>query len=132
MPLTPFQQVNPRCERTRPARLRGCGTRCAQGVSAPHAHTAQAAHTCTGQRAPRFSGDDMETIVWPELAAGKKYVFWLNQDEACFCTSGGMVKVWVEEGKSHLTPKRGESIMVSGIVSPFGIEHTETIEPGAL
>jgi hypothetical protein len=81
-------------------------------------------------RMPKFTGRHMETVVWPKLKPGEKFVIWLVHDESCFCTDGGPVKVWIESGHTYLTPKRGSTIHVSGIISPFGLEHEVTIEPG--
>jgi hypothetical protein len=79
---------------------------------------------------PKFTGRHMETVIWPKLKAGEKFVIWLVHDESCFCTDGGPVKVWIESGHTYMTPKRGSTIHVLAIISPFGLEHKETIEPG--
>lgn len=62
----------------------------------------------------QFVGDDMNTIIQPELLDGEKKIILVTHDESCFEAHDGKRCVWMEREKTVLYPKgSGRSIMVS-------------------
>jgi hypothetical protein len=64
-----------------------------------------------------YTGDDMETLVLPELSEGEKRVVLITHDESTFYCCAGKPIMRMENGKNRLLPKTSEtSIMVTGFV----------------
>ena len=78
----------------------------------------------------RFTGVDREITIQPHCIDGELPMIWVVHDESVFDSSGGRLKVWTEEGHPALPPKRGQSLHVSGLISPLGVINMETMVPG--
>ena len=67
----------------------------------------------------QYVGEDMNTIIAPELSEGEKKIVLVTHDESCFDAHDGKRCVW-KEGENHaLYPKgSGRSIMVSQFLCP--------------
>lgn len=62
----------------------------------------------------QFVGDNMETVIPPELGDGEAKVVLVTHDESSFEAHDGKRFVWIESEKNLLRPKgAGRSIMVS-------------------
>lgn len=99
---------------------------------------------------PSFVGSDLLTVAMPAGAdaggaacpsllsssgapsAPFSYLGWWVHDETICDSSGGRKTPWVEEGHPPMQPKRGESIMISGLLSQWGMSTFDyvTMEPG--
>jgi hypothetical protein len=86
-------------------------------------------------RMPTFSGSMMLEVIPPDpslIGPGEKPILWFVHDESICDSSGGRIKPWIEVGHPPMQPKRGSSIMISGFLSPFGMQPADyvTMEPG--
>ena len=62
-----------------------------------------------------YEGEDMETIIPPNLEVNEKKVVLITHDESTFYCCEGKSIMWMENGKNKLLPKtNGASLMVSG------------------
>jgi hypothetical protein len=69
------------------------------------------------KRMTDYAGDDMETVILPELNEGEKRIVLITHDESTFYCCEGKPIMWMENGKNKLLPKtKGTSIMVSGFI----------------
>ena len=79
-----------------------------------------------------YSGANMDIVHPPVgLAPGQCALLVCAHDESSVDSACGRQKPWVEEGHAPMLPKRGQCIMVSGIVSPNGVETYKLVEPSA-
>jgi hypothetical protein len=63
-----------------------------------------------------YAGDDMETVIPPELNESEKRIVLITHDEFTFyCCEGKPIK-WMENGKKMLSKTEETSIMVSGFI----------------
>ena len=93
-------------------------------------------------RMPIFEGPDLLTVTEPHAlrtgvgATGPGFddrpLIWFVHDESICDSSGGRKTPWIEEGHPPMQPKRGESIMISRFLSPWGMSPLDyvTMEPG--
>ena len=66
------------------------------------------------KRMPQYVGDNMETVIEPELSVTEKKLVLVTHDESCFSSYDGRTKIWMDEDRKVLRPKGdGRSIMVS-------------------
>ena len=79
-----------------------------------------------------FQGDNREIVVPPVLCPGEQRHIHFNHDECCFSSDSGRKRCWQERGHEPMQPKRGVSMMVSAIISPFGLESERIIQPGRI
>jgi transposase len=71
------------------------------------------------RRMEDYTGEDMSTVIAPELREGEKRVVLITHDESTFYCCEGKPMLWMENGKNKLLPKtKGTSIMASGFVCP--------------
>lgn len=85
-------------------------------------------------RMDSYVGPDLLTVVPAQgCSVGEKRLLWYVHDESICDTSGGRHRPWQEEGHLPIKPPRGQSIMISGFVSPYGMQREDyvSIEPGA-
>ena len=69
------------------------------------------------RRMADYAGEDMETVILPELMDGEKRVVLITHDESTFYCCEGKSIMCMENGKNKLLPKtKGTSIMASGFV----------------
>ena len=67
------------------------------------------------KRMQEYSGEDMDTVIPPELEEGEKRVVLITHDESTFYCCEGKPLMWMENGKNKLLPKtKGTSLMISG------------------
>jgi hypothetical protein len=65
------------------------------------------------KRMLKYDGDDMTTIIEPELMDGERRLVLLTHDESCFSVHDGKRTVWFDEDNRPIRPKgEGRSIMV--------------------
>ncbi|KAH6583636.1 hypothetical protein BASA61_007904 [Batrachochytrium salamandrivorans] len=61
-----------------------------------------------------YTGDDMMTVILPNLAAGSKQIVVITHDESCFSSHDGKRTIWMDQERKPLRPKGdGRSMMVS-------------------
>jgi hypothetical protein len=61
-----------------------------------------------------FEGDEMETMVMPDISDDQKRIVVVTHDESCFDSHDGKKTVWMDEDNMPIRPKSGgRSIMVS-------------------
>lgn len=75
-----------------------------------------------------YSGVDMLTEHNP-INSSEPRIIWIVHDESSPDSAGGRSEPWVEEGHAPCLPKRGTCVMISGFLSPNGIEHWKMIDP---
>ena len=64
-----------------------------------------------------FEGDDMSTMVMPDIADDQKRIVVVTHDESCFDSHDGKKTVWMDQDNMPLSPKSGgRSIMVSEFI----------------
>ena len=64
-----------------------------------------------------FEGDDMSTMVMPDIADDQKHIVVVTHDESCFDSHDGKKMVWMDQDNMPLRPKSdGRSIMVSEFI----------------
>jgi hypothetical protein len=78
-----------------------------------------------------YSGPELLTVT-PPVAQVQGAVLWAVHDESICESSGGRLSPWIEEGHPPMQPKRGESVMISGFLTPYGMstEDYVTFDPG--
>jgi hypothetical protein len=75
-----------------------------------------------------YSGADMSVLLPPSNTAMLP-ILWMVHDESCADSAGGRQRPWIEVGHAPMLPKRGNCVMISGIVSPNGVETWKMVEP---
>ncbi|KAI9492754.1 hypothetical protein BDB00DRAFT_873150 [Zychaea mexicana] len=71
------------------------------------------------ERTDTFLGDDMRTVIPPELRPGQQKIVFVTHDECTFYANDGKSTLWLQEGENVLRKKGpGLSIMVSEFQCP--------------
>ena len=66
------------------------------------------------KRMPQFVGDNMETVIEPELSGTEKKLVLVTHEESCLSSYDGRTTIWMDQDRNVLRPKGdGRSIMVS-------------------
>lgn len=69
------------------------------------------------RRTAKFVGDEMDTVIEPELADSERKLILVTHDESCFSSNEGRRTIWIGEDGNILRPKgEGRSIMVSAFL----------------
>ena len=69
------------------------------------------------RRMAKFVGDDMNTVIEPELADSERKLVLVTHDESCFSSNDGRKTIWMDQDHNILRPKgEGRSIMVSAFL----------------
>ena len=69
------------------------------------------------KRMPQYVGDEMETVIEPELSGDEKRLILVTHDESCFSSNDGRKTIWMDKDRNVLRPKGdGRSIMVSAFL----------------
>ena len=69
------------------------------------------------KRMPIYIGDDMETVIIPELPDDMKPLTYVVHDESCFQSNDGGKTGWFDEYHREIRPKgSGKSLMVSAFL----------------
>jgi hypothetical protein len=62
----------------------------------------------------RYEGEDMDTVISPDLQSGQRPRVLVTHDESCFSSHDGKSTIWMDVNDRPLRPKgQGRSIMVS-------------------
>ena len=62
----------------------------------------------------KYEGEDMATVINPDLHPGERPLILVTHDESCFSSHDGKTTIWMDESNRPLRPKgQGRSIMVS-------------------
>jgi hypothetical protein len=69
------------------------------------------------KRMPNYVGDNMETVILPDLSATERNLILVTHDESCFSSYDGRTTIWMDQDRKVLRPKGdGRSIMVSAFL----------------